>query len=220
VVTYVRWCRLAVPFLACALAGCGRKAEPMGQVEYEKLVLEAVDVLEARQDSLEEELGLDSLRRVEWDQRTGELVFSDSAGKRVVAKVQFVGSLSKSEKTWLWAWANPTVEDNVKSGSQSVRRYGERYGISRLTEEKWAADEKAGWEMTALSALILNARGAWRTESPTLFTYLVITGIGGAAETAGPPPPAPVSPAPAPAPPPTPRDTGKERPGAGWAPPK
>lgn len=211
--------------LAFALAGCGREEREgpkMGEAEYEALVLEAVEYMEERQDSLEAEYGLDALVRPAWDQRTATLTLSDSAGTpRVTAGVQFVGSLSKRTKTWLWAWANPTVRAPVKEGARQVRAYGERYGIAKLTEREWPADEADGWEMTAVAARVLNARGGYRTEDADGYTFLVITSLRRAGETgeaadsaptAAPAPPPASPPGPPPPPPPPPAEPKTETP--------
>lgn len=194
---------LAVLALSLAASACSREKGPrMPAQEYEQLALEAVNYLDERQDSLEREYGLSKLRRPSWDQRTGRLTLSDSGKVALEADVQFVGSLSKTKNTWLWAWANPSVRDEVKSGAQAVRRYGERFGIPRLTEREWAAERDDAWEMTALAARILNARGAYRTEDRDGVTYLLLTSVRrpgeSAADSAGADTVPPPAPAPAP----------------------
>lgn len=145
--------------------------------EYEQLVLESVKYLNERQDSLEREFKLSSRARPAWDQRTGKLTFSDSGKVVLEADVQFVGSLSKTKGTWMWAWANPSVQDRVKTGAETVRGYGRQYGVARLTEREWPAKPDDAWKMTALAARILNARGAYRTEDGDGITYLVLTAL-------------------------------------------
>jgi hypothetical protein len=220
---------LAAALLAASvLAACGGEGEAKGpempKAEYDQLVTEAMSYLNERQDSLDSEYGLEKLRRPAWDQRTGELTFTDSAGGKVVAKIQMVGSLSKTQGTWMWAWANPTVRGPVKSGAETVRRYGQQYRISRLTAREWPAKTKEAWQMTAVSARVLNARGAYRTEDADGITYMVITSIGRPGEpadsVASTDTLADVTPAPKPKATPRRRAPADTSAGAGWKPPQ
>lgn len=176
-----RTTRFAASVLALAsLLACSREAGPrMGDEEYRALAAESAEYLEERQDSLETAFGLDSLTHVEWSQETGRITFADTVGAapKVVADLQFVGSVSKKDGTWLWAWDNPSIRDERKEAARRVRAYGERYGISRLTEAQWPAAEKDGWEMAAIAARVLDARGVYRTEDADSFTFLLLAGV-------------------------------------------
>ncbi len=196
----------------------------MPKAEYDSLVVDAVSYLDERQDSIDSEYGFEKLGRPTWDQRTGKLTFADSAGgAKVEAEIQMVGSLSKTKGTWMWAWANPSVRGPVKAGVQTVRRYGQQYRIRPLTLKEFPAKTDDAWKMTALSARVLNARGAYHTEDEDGITYMVITSIGrrgeavdslaSAADTL-----ADVAPVPAPKPKARPRAPRDSTAGAGWQP--
>jgi len=222
-----------IPMLlaALALAACGggegQKGPEMPKAEYDKLVADAVSYLDERQDSIDSEYDFRKLRRAAWDQRTGKLTFADSAGgAKVEAEIQMIGSLSKTKGTWMWAWANPSVKGPVKTASRTVRRYGQQYRIRRLTTKEWAARTDDAWKMTAISARVLNARGAYHTEDEDGITYMVITSIAPVRETAADSAAsadtlADVAPAPAPKPKARPRSRRAPRDstaGAGWQP--
>ena len=71
------------------------------------LVARAHEYLTARQDALQREFRLGSWPRWDWDQDTGELVFSRDGVPHVVADFQFVGSISTVSDTWRWVAARP-----------------------------------------------------------------------------------------------------------------
>ena len=60
---------------------------------------------------------------------------------------------------------------------ERVRSFGEEHGITKLTECKWPGGEIDGWEMTAVSARLLEAQAAYRSPSRTGFLYLLLTDI-------------------------------------------
>ena len=140
-------------------------------------VTTAHNSLSAKQDALMAEYKIGKHERFDWDQENGTLIFSNDGVKAVIAKVQFVGSISNKSDTWLWSWANSTVLDNVKDQMHRVKKYGQSKGYDALINEKWSADEIDGWEMTSITSHILNAKGAYRTADKTGFTYMVITDI-------------------------------------------
>jgi len=54
---------------------------------------------------------------------------------------------------------------------------GELHGLRELTTAKWKAAEKDGWAMTAVTARILQAKGAYRSPDDTGFLFVVFTSI-------------------------------------------
>ena len=146
--------------------------------EWRDLVVSSCEYLTARNDELTRTFRIGSYKRWDWSMDTGELVFSDAGVPIVVAKIQFVGSISKIGGTWCWSWANVTIDDRVKSRILEVRRYGKERGIDKLTTPCWDADEVDGWEMTSISARLLGAKGAYRTPGDRrTFMYLIMTDV-------------------------------------------
>ena len=134
----------------------------------------AAEYLKRQQDRLRAEFQLGSWQRYDYDQEAGTLTFSSGGRIGVVADIQMVGSTSKRGGTWLWAWANPSILENVKHSLADVRAYGETHGLDKLTTAEWPGDEYDGWDMTAAAAFILRAEGAYRApdENGALFTLL------------------------------------------------
>ena len=133
--------------------------------------------LSEKQDAIMSEYKIGEHERFDWDQENGTLVLSNNGIPAVIAKVQFVGSVSTKSDTWLYSWANSTVLDNVKDQMHKVKAYGQSKNYQALFNDKWSADEVDGWEMTSITSYILNAKGAYRATDKTGFTYMVITDI-------------------------------------------
>jgi len=104
-------------------------------------------------------------------------VFSQRGEVRVAANIQFVGSVSSVSDTWLWAWANQSYLEPVRAGVRRVRAYGEDHRFLRLASARWKADEADGWEMTAVTALLLHGQGAYRSPSDRGATFMVLNDI-------------------------------------------
>lgn len=149
----------------------------MTEDEFNALSEKAYAYLRAKQAAAQDQFKIGSYERFDWDQETMQLVWSDAGVAKVIADIQFVGSISTKSNTWLWAWANPTVLSQLSHDVTNVREYGHAHGIEKLTKDKWAADEIDGWEMTAITTYILKAQGAYRSPDGDGFTFMVFTEI-------------------------------------------
>jgi len=144
---------------------------------YDRLVVDATAYLNAKQAALRAEFRVGQYERYDWDQEKGQLVFSQGGHARVVADIQFVGSISNVSDTWLWAWANESFLDGVRADVRKVRRYGDDHHFLRLAAARWKATEVDGWEMTAIAAFLLRAQGAYRSPHERGSTFIMLNDI-------------------------------------------
>jgi hypothetical protein len=145
--------------------------------EFDRILSKAVPFLNERQAQLGEQFQIWSYERYDWDQDSGQLVFSHAGKRRVIADIVFVGSLSTRSNTWLWSWANNSHLESMKAKMREVRRYGQEHRLLKLAGAHWNATEHDGWEMTAIAALLLGAAGAYRTPSDYGFTFMLMTSV-------------------------------------------
>ena len=153
-------------------------AAPVRSEAFEELVGAAMSYLKDCQHRLEEEYRLGKWSRYDWSQKTRQLVFSDGGAPKVIADIQFVGSVSTKADTWLWAWDNDSVDPGLFEALLTIRQYGEAHGFPHLTTPKWYAQEVDGWEMTSIAAFLLRAKGAYRSPRENGFTFMILTSVG------------------------------------------
>ena len=145
--------------------------------EYVALVTSSQQYLTEKQARLKSVFGLGNYARYDWNQDTGQIIFSDAGVPKIVAEIQFVGSTSTISGTWLWAWANSTIDPRWSTATQRVRSYGKEHGIWPLMNAKWSADEADGWEMTSIAAKLLEAEGAYRSPGENGATFLLLYNV-------------------------------------------
>lgn len=113
----------------------------------------------------------------EWyyDQETGIITFSNKGKVYLSINYESVGSISETSNTWLWSWANGSTWPNISTEILAVKDYGNMHNYEKLIEAKWDADIYDGWEMTAISAYLLNAKGAYRVphSEGNLFSFKI-----------------------------------------------
>jgi hypothetical protein len=133
--------------------------------------------LENKQDRLNEDFALSEHKRWDWDQTTGQLVFSNDGVPALIAPIEFIGSVSTRSDTWLWAWANFSLNVSVRSRIANVREFGEREHYPHLKTSLWHATEHDGWHMAAIAAHVLGAVGVYRTPGENSATFLALMDV-------------------------------------------
>jgi len=153
----------------------GKSSSKRNCISFEELSLEAYRYLNEQQEICKATYKLLEYQNWYYDQPTGKLTFSDDGIIKLIIDYEEVGSISNNTNTWLWSWANPHVEDKVKTEITKVRDYGSKCNLRKLVEPKWNAEEVDGWEMTAIAALILQAKGAYRVPSKenNLYSFMI-----------------------------------------------
>lgn len=148
---------------------------PSRTSEFEILSKRAYEYLNEQQKIVEETYGIHSYENWFYDQETGILTFSNSENQNKIVEIQYeeVGSISKISKTWLWSWANQHLDPKIKTEIEAVKNYGEANFLEPLTKRKWFGDEYDGWEMTAISAYLMKAKGAYRLPLENTFTFVI-----------------------------------------------
>lgn len=109
--------------------------------------------------------------------KKAKLRFSNNGATKIVATAQILGSYSTSSGTWMWSWANNTVDAAVKKEMDKVKEFGETRKYKELFEPKFACDEEHAWTLTSVAGEVLNAKGAYRGQIQDGWVYFLITDI-------------------------------------------
>lgn len=141
--------------------------------ELLSLLEQSMDELKIKTQAHVDGWGLGSFDRWDFSQDDGLLVFSNDDGLRAECPAQIVGSYSTADESWLWAWANTTLDEPLTLDSRALRDYGEERGYARLTTAKWWGEEADAWHMAALAVKLRNAQGAYR--GPAGLNYVFFT---------------------------------------------
>lgn len=169
-----------VVFLAsCNNKSSSKKIELLDTVSFEELSKISCEYLKNQQAYCQDKYRIGEYERWDYDQLTGKLIFSDKGVQKVIIDYEEVGSVSLKSNTWLWAWGNSSIEENVKKEITRVRAYGIKRGFENLLTAKWSADIVDGWDIAAISAYILKAKGVYRVPSDDnkLFSFMLFKKI-------------------------------------------
>jgi len=149
----------------------------MNEDEFRKLVGDATEFLRARIARAHEEFGIHDYERYNYDLYTNRFWWSQDGVPQVEARVIIVGSISTTSNAWLWSWGNPYFDDVRTPEIERVREYGAEHSISPLIDAKWPADEIDGWEMTSVSARVLESSAAYRSPDDDGALFLLLSDL-------------------------------------------
>lgn len=145
--------------------------------EFKKFCHEAVHSLMALNEHCGREYDISAWPRWDYDLDAGTLIFSEGGTPKVIASIQVVGTTSADPKNWLWGWANKNMPPKVVDRVREVRTFGEREGLTLLTGPYQPDNEHLGWELAAVTAQIVRAKGAYRCPVDDGFIYVVYMDI-------------------------------------------
>jgi hypothetical protein len=145
--------------------------------KWDSFVSTCCSELERKQDWLEKEFALSEHRRWNWDQETGQLIFSNDGVPALIAQIEFIGSVSTISDTWLWAWANFSLNLNMRNRVTKVRQFGEQEHFPHLKTSQWCASEHDGWHMAAVAARVIGAIGVYRAQEENGASFLALMSV-------------------------------------------
>jgi hypothetical protein len=149
----------------------------MDSTQFANFRHEAVHQLMRLNKICDQEFQIPTWPRWDYSLESGTLTFSQDGVPKVVALIHVVGSTSKSGGSWLWGWANKNMPSNVVTAVSKVREFGEAENLVELTQPSALDDGYIGWEMTAIAAKLLDAKGAYRCPWENGYVYVVYSSL-------------------------------------------
>jgi len=116
--------------------------------------------------------GLGSADRWSLDQREGRVVWT-FADRVVSAPAQILGSWSSKAGSFVWAWDNATILEEVSRTAEQVRAFGAEHEVLALTTSPLAVDEEQVRDLIALAFAIGGCTGLYHPYDGRLATYVV-----------------------------------------------
>jgi hypothetical protein len=119
--------------------------------------------LEKKQEILLKEYGIGNgnFQEYWYDQESSKIQFKTDGKVMLEFRVVFIGSWSTKSNTWMWAWANNSMTDGVKSQSSVLKELKLVTGFGIFTEESFNCDEAMAHELAAFSVDHLKAKGMY-----------------------------------------------------------
>jgi hypothetical protein len=150
---------------------------PRYTLDYDNLINESIVFLNKAQESLKNDYRISEWESWDYDPEEATLTFSHKGKIAIIAKIQFIGSYSDITNTWLWSWANSSILEKVRADLMFFGDFGEENGFEKISEAKWEADIRDAWDMSAITAYLLDGMGVYKAPSSNGPAFLLITDI-------------------------------------------
>ncbi|GAB3663405.1 hypothetical protein GCM10027596_26520 [Nocardioides korecus] len=119
-----------------------------------------------------ERWGLGSADRWSLDQREGRVVWT-FADRVVSAPAQILGSWSSKAGSFVWAWDNATILEEMSRTAERVRAFGTEHDVVALTTSPLEVGEEQVRDLVALAFAIGGCTGLYHPYDGRLATYVV-----------------------------------------------
>lgn len=156
------------------LFGKGKKKKEMTDREFEAFVDGCYEELKAKQEALMEKYRLGEYDEFWFDQPSGTLQFKRGEGVELAFNVVPVGSWSGNSNSWMWAWANESVDEALKAASMKIQGLADHTGYAVFTNGSFPAEELMAHELTAMAVHHLSALGMYIAPAGNLKTFLAL----------------------------------------------
>lgn len=151
-----------------------KKKKEMTDKEFEVFVDSCYEELKTKQASLMEAYNLGQYDTYWFDQPSGTLQFKNNEKVELEFNVVPVGSWSGNSNSWMWAWANESVVDDLKTASATIKGLTDFTGYNVFSNGSFAAEEPMAHELTAMAVHYLDALGMYIVPSGNLKTFLAL----------------------------------------------
>lgn len=141
--------------------------------DFSELKKISIEELQLKTEAHVKIWGLGKIERWDFQQGTGELVFTLPGGFKAVCPAQIIGTYNNEDGSWLWSWANSSIEESLTKDSLKLKKYGQDHKIEMLTKQKWNGKPEDAWAMTAVAVKLLDKQGAYRGPAGNTDVYFV-----------------------------------------------
>lgn len=149
----------------------------MTENEFEIFIDQCYLELEDKQKFFLNHYGIGQYDEYWYDQASESIQFKKEGRVELEFGIVPVGSWSGNSKSWMWAWANKTVREELKTQSLKIKQLGDATGCNVFEQEAFEAEEITAHELTAMAVHHLDAMGMYIVPSGNLKIFLALTSL-------------------------------------------
>ena len=150
------------------------KKAQMTDKEFDTFVATCYQELKEKQDSLMSKNNLGAYDEYWFDQITETIQFKEHGKVELEFHIVMIGSWSSKSNSWMWAWANSSITEELRSESSKIKELASLTGFSVFERESFEADEVMAHELTSIAVHHLNALGMYIVPSDNLKSFLAL----------------------------------------------
>ncbi|BAU82106.1 hypothetical protein SLA_1163 [Streptomyces laurentii] len=134
---------------------------PHDHADWEEVVSSARERARSRQALMVERHGLSGDVQYHWSLDDARMTWSRGGEPFLTGRLTMIGSVSLSQRTWLWSWANESLPSAALGDIARVRRFGEAHDFPVLPWPGFGYLPELVAEARMVAASVLDADGLW-----------------------------------------------------------
>ncbi|MGX1267521.1 DUF6882 domain-containing protein [Streptomyces phaeoluteigriseus] len=143
-------------------------------LDWEAVVLAARERARSRQARMVERFGLSGDVQYRWSMDDAQITWSRDAEVFLTGRLTMIGSVSLTQQTWLWSWANESLPHAVLGDIERVRQYGEENDFPVLPWPGFNHDPELVAEARMVAASVLDAEGLWAESTDDVQLHFLV----------------------------------------------
>jgi len=149
-------------------------ANSMTKEEFNDFINNCYKECEAKQQALIKDFNLTSYDAYWFSQSTETLQFKNDGKVELEFTVVSIGSWSGESNSWMWAWANESLTEELRSKAAKIRELSDLTGYDIFNVDAFEADEALAHKLTAMAVHHLDALGMYIAPLDNLKTFLAL----------------------------------------------
>ena len=146
----------------------------MNDKKFDAFLNECYEELIKKQDSLMKKYNLGKYDEYWFDQETEVIQFKTDGKVGLEFYFTSIGSWSGKSNSWMWAWANESVTEELRTKSATIKELAGITGRDFFEKEAFEADEVRAHELTSMAVHHLNALGMYIAPSKDLKIFIAL----------------------------------------------
>ncbi|MER6393186.1 DUF6882 domain-containing protein [Streptomyces sp. NPDC001523] len=114
----------------------------------------------SRQALVVERFGLSGDVQYDWSTDEAQITWSCDGKVFLTGRLTVIGSISVTQQTWLWSWANESLQHAALGDIEQVRQFGEENDYPVLPWPGFNSHPELVAEARMVAASVLDAEGA------------------------------------------------------------
>ena len=164
--------KFAIIGILALLAGCSDPHTGQNGENFDLKVCldEASEHLSSLMAKHEETWHIHSAKRWDADQDKGIITwtFDDAT---VEAPCQIIGTYNPLDRTFLWAWDNPSIKDSESTDAKKVLDFAKKHNIQTLQRRMIECDAETAMQLTALAVRECDRKGAYQGDAGNVIIF-------------------------------------------------
>jgi tetratricopeptide (TPR) repeat protein len=149
-------------------------ANSMTKEEFNDFINSCYKECENKQKALIKDFNLPSYDSYWFSQTTEILQFKNDGKVELEFTVVPIGSWSGESNSWMWAWANESITEELRLKAAKIRELSDLTGNDIFKDDAFEADEALAHKLTAMAVHHLDALGMYIAPLDNLKTFFAL----------------------------------------------